>query len=243
MPRTTEPQFFEYLKNLTAAGVSVHAMDRGIGRLSRRPSAPSGRTAGRLSTAGDDLPDPHQLCQVSRLIVPALPVRLTLIGSLITTNAARYRMAAGKTEMLEFGLRRAQGPDGGLSASKYSYVGGCDATSNVLAGKLFHIPVKGTHAHAFVMSFMPKEVANQEEGQEKRKATDDFPTRNLRHKDTDHEEDFVHLCESYRREIAAAIPHVIESQVNDGELAAFIAYALSFPDGFLALIDTYDVSK
>lgn len=164
--------------------------------------------------------------------------------------------------MLEFGLRRAQGPDGGLSASKYSYVGGCDATSNVLAGKLFHIPVKGTHAHAFVMSFMPKEGhdqhSSQDEGHEKkRKATDDFPTRVLKYKDRNHEEhdndanadddrqeeDFVNLCEFYRKEIATVMPHVIESQVNDGEFAAFIAYALSFPDGFLALIDTYDVSK
>lgn len=147
--------------------------------------------------------------------------------------------------MLEFGLRRAQGPDGGLSASKYSYVGGCDATSNVLAGKLFHIPVKGTHAHAFVMSFMPKEVSLLMDGQEgeKRKAIDDLPIRHLRHKDTNEEEDFIQLCESYRREIATTIPHVNESQANDGELAAFIAYALSFPDGFLALIDTYDVSK
>lgn len=55
--------------------------------------------------------------------------------------------------MLEFGLRRSQGIDGGLSASRAAYVGGCDATSNVLAGRLFGIPVRGTHAHSWVMSF------------------------------------------------------------------------------------------
>lgn len=55
--------------------------------------------------------------------------------------------------MLEFGLRRAQGPDGGMSASRYSYMGGFDGTSNVLAGQAFGISVSGTHAHAFVSTY------------------------------------------------------------------------------------------
>lgn len=73
--------------------------------------------------------------------------------TLIATKASRIRESAGDKSILEFGLRRAQGIDGGLTASLAAYVGGCDATSNVLAGKLYGIPVSGTHAHSWIMSF------------------------------------------------------------------------------------------
>jgi nicotinate phosphoribosyltransferase len=73
--------------------------------------------------------------------------------TLIATKAARVCLAAQGDPVLEFGLRRAQGVDGALSASRAAYVGGCAATSNLLAGRLFGIPVKGTHAHSWVMSF------------------------------------------------------------------------------------------
>ena len=73
--------------------------------------------------------------------------------TLVATKAARVCAAAQGDAVLEFGLRRAQGIDGGLTASRAAYVGGCSATSNVLAGRLFGIPVKGTHAHSWVMSF------------------------------------------------------------------------------------------
>ncbi len=73
--------------------------------------------------------------------------------TLIATKSARICTATGGDPVLEFGLRRAQGIDGGLAASRAAYIGGCAATSNVLAGKLFGIPVKGTHAHSWVMSY------------------------------------------------------------------------------------------
>ncbi len=71
--------------------------------------------------------------------------------TLIATKAARLVLAAQGEPVLEFGLRRAQGIDGALSASRAAYIGGCSATSNVLAGRLFDIPVGGTHAHSWVM--------------------------------------------------------------------------------------------
>lgn len=73
--------------------------------------------------------------------------------TLIATKSARICLAAGEEPVLEFGLRRAQGVDGALAASRAAYIGGCAATSNVLAGQIFGIPVKGTHAHSWVMSF------------------------------------------------------------------------------------------
>jgi nicotinate phosphoribosyltransferase len=73
--------------------------------------------------------------------------------TLAATKAARICEAAKGDSVLEFGLRRAQGFDGALAASRAAFIGGCDATSNVLAGKLFGIPVRGTHAHSWVMCF------------------------------------------------------------------------------------------
>lgn len=73
--------------------------------------------------------------------------------SLIATKAARVCLSTQGEPVLEFGLRRAQGVDGALAASRAAYIGGCAATSNVLAGKMFGIPVKGTHAHSWIMSF------------------------------------------------------------------------------------------
>ena len=81
--------------------------------------------------------------------------------TLIATKAARVCEAARGDPVIEFGLRRAQGPDGGLSASRAAYVGGCAGTSNTLAGRRFGIPVRGTHAHSWVMAFDSEREAFQ----------------------------------------------------------------------------------
>ena len=73
--------------------------------------------------------------------------------SLIATKAARVCYAAKGDGVLEFGLRRAQGPDAGIYGARAAMIGGCVGTSNVLAGELFDVPVRGTHAHSWVMSF------------------------------------------------------------------------------------------
>jgi len=73
--------------------------------------------------------------------------------SLIATKAARVCWAAAGDRVLEFGLRRAQGPDAGLYGARAAIIGGCHGTSNVLAGQLFDVPVGGTHAHSWIMSF------------------------------------------------------------------------------------------
>lgn len=80
-------------------------------------------------------------------------LNLINFSTLVATKASRIYQAAGGAPVLEFGLRRAQGVDGALTATRAAYVGGCSATSNVLGGKLFGIPVRGTHAHSWVMSF------------------------------------------------------------------------------------------
>lgn len=73
--------------------------------------------------------------------------------SLIATKASRVVYAAQGDGVMEFGLRRAQGPDAGIYGARAAVIAGCVGTSNVLTGQMFHVPVKGTHAHSWIMSF------------------------------------------------------------------------------------------
>ncbi|MCL2415548.1 MAG: nicotinate phosphoribosyltransferase [Defluviitaleaceae bacterium] len=82
--------------------------------------------------------------------------------TLIATKAARVCHAAGNDAVLEFGLRRAQGPGAGIFGARAAVIGGCVATSNVIAGKKFAIPIRGTHAHSWIMSFSDELTAFRE---------------------------------------------------------------------------------
>lgn len=92
-------------------------------------------------------------------IVEGVVLNYLNFQSLIATKSARVWLAANKGPIMEFGLRRAQGLDGGLSASRAAYIGGAAGTSNALAGRLYGIPVMGTMAHSWVMSFPDEKAA------------------------------------------------------------------------------------
>ncbi len=98
------------------------------------------------------------IVRVSAPMIEAQLVETALLNiinhqTLIATKASRVVQAAQGGGVLEFGLRRAQGPDAGIYGARASIIGGCVATSNVLTGQMYDIPVRGTHAHSWVMSF------------------------------------------------------------------------------------------
>jgi nicotinate phosphoribosyltransferase len=190
-----EAGFFDFLAALDTSRVIVHSLPEGTVVF---PRVPCLRVEGPLA-----------ICQLLETTL----LNLTNFASLMATNACRFRQAAGPdVGLVEFGLRRAQGPDGALSASRYAYVGGFDATSNLSAAMLHGIEARGTHAHSFVSAFTS--------------------FADLRERELDGV-DMVKTSLAHREAMGF-------DSASDSELAAFIAYALAFPDGFLALVDTYD---
>ncbi|XP_023533693.1 nicotinate phosphoribosyltransferase 2-like [Cucurbita pepo subsp. pepo] len=213
LPSSCEDAFYKYLREIDCSDVEVYAISEGSVVF---PKVPLVRVEGPVAV-------------VQLLETPFL--NLINYASLVATNAARHRFVAGKSKLLlEFGLRRAQGPDGGISASKYCYLGGFDATSNVAAGRLFGIPLRGTHSHAFVSSYM---------------SPDEIKDKSLRSSDGSRTcEDFLSAVQMWLNKIQW-LPslHGIFGETNQSELAAFTSYALAFPSDFLALVDTYDVIR
>ncbi|MGL5258613.1 MAG: nicotinate phosphoribosyltransferase [Lachnospiraceae bacterium] len=129
-----DDDFLEYLSNFKFCG-DIYAIPEGSVIFPREP-----------------------LIKVIAPIMEAQLVETAILNiinhqSLIATKASRVCFAAKGNDILEFGLRRAQGPDAGIYGARAAMIGGCVGTSNVLCGQLFDVPVKGTHAHSWIMSF------------------------------------------------------------------------------------------
>ncbi|KAG7362556.1 nicotinate phosphoribosyltransferase [Nitzschia inconspicua] len=190
--------YFEYLLSLDTSQLKVFALSEGTVAFPKIPLIV--------------LEGPLGLCQLLETTL----LNLVNFPSLLATNASRMVLRAHPAPCIEFGLRRAQGPDGAFSASKYAYVGGFVGTSNVQAGKDLGIPIVGTHAHAYVQAFS---------------SLDEVSDLTLFNNNTMQDEPFLQHVLKYRPE---------NRSTNDGELASFVAYACAFPHNCLCLIDTYD---
>mmetsp|Transcript_1822 Transcript_1822/g.2636 ORF Transcript_1822/g.2636 Transcript_1822/m.2636 type:complete len:592 (+) Transcript_1822:105-1880(+) len=229
-----EEEFFTYLSNLDCSEVQLQALDQGCIAFPRVPL---------IVVSG-----PLVVCQLLETTL----LNLVNFPSLLATNAARMVVAArGQHSTIkihnrvpacvEFGLRRAQGPDGGFSASKYCLVGGFVGTSNVLAGKLLGVAISGTQAHAFVQSYTSldevKDMRLKIKSPEGSSSGNGISSGSSNAVEGSTVE-LLQLVLKYRQKLGGDW-----LKTNDGELAAFIAYAIGFPHAFLALIDTYNTIK
>lgn len=250
VPEQTLNDFFSYLRTISASQLRVWAIPEGTVVF---PRVPLVRVEGPLPIA--------QLVETTLLNCINFP-------TLIATKAAHLRLTAGpNVSLLEFGLRRAQGPDGAVTASRYSYLGGFDGTSNVLAGKLYKIPVSGTVAHAYIMSYpatpgciTPSDAASGASGRSPSSAsplapvgTPLCPPHSAASVASKHRPPPVLRPPpppgSVEADVYAAASavcdalvksHALAAAPNKGELRAFCAYAAAFPRGCLVLVDTYD---
>lgn len=190
-----EPEFFDWLQTLDANCLTITGIPDATIVYDKEPL---------LSIHGP-------LAVVQLIETPVL--NFINFATLVCTNAARMKIRAGNNvKCIEFGLRRAQGPNGALTATKYSYMGGFQGTSNVYSGMVHGIPVSGTIAHSFIMSFDSE--ANLD---------------NLHHLDG---VDVKKRAFEIREELDW-------KDTSDTELYSFISYGCSYPDKFLCLIDTF----
>jgi nicotinate phosphoribosyltransferase len=192
--RIEEPEFFEWLQGLDCSCIRV-----------------SGALEGEIVFPDQPLLRLEGPIALLQLIETPL-LNLTNFSTLLATNASRMRLLAGESQCVEFGLRRAQGPNGAMIASKYSYLAGFEGSSNVYSGYLSAIPVSGTQAHSFIMSFEKEE--------------DILHSRILKGVD------LLNKCLTIRDKLGWV-------ETNLGELYAFISFAHAYPDSFSSLIDSY----
>ncbi|XP_061832064.1 nicotinate phosphoribosyltransferase isoform X2 [Nerophis lumbriciformis] len=234
LPPATDAAFFQYLRGLDCSGVTLRAVPEGTVVFARvRGSGlwARGGLKGQNCVVCNVLQEPLMEVAGPLVVVQLLETSLLCLvnyASLVCSNAARFRLASGhKRKLLEMGLRRAQGPDGGLTASRYSYIGGFDMTSNVQAGLLFGVPVSGTMAHSYVTSFTSLEEA--------------LPKTLVAVNGNRDAVDLISLTKSWLGRVCKLLGADPE-KIHDGELAAFLSYAIAYPKNFLPVIDSYSVT-
>ncbi|KAI0980769.1 hypothetical protein GJ496_010873 [Pomphorhynchus laevis] len=207
LPPDVNPMFFTYLQNIKMNDIELYAIAEGSPVFPHTPLIVVYGPIGKV-----------------QLLETAI-INSINYASLVATNAARYRHCTpASVKLSEFGARKAQGPNGALTASKYSYLGGFDSTSNVLAAKLYNIPLSGTLAHSFIMSY---------------RSIEDLGNTVLKNNGICL--DIKSESEKYLAELLSDIPLFLNASTNKGELAAFIAFAIAYPHSFVVVIDTYNV--
>lgn len=138
-----DSNFLEYLENFTFTG-DVYAVPEGT-----------------VVFPGEPILTVKAPIMQAQLVETAI-LNIMNFQTLIATKSAKICYAAKGDSVMEFGLRRAQAPDAGIYGARAAVIGGCSSTSNVLAGKMFDIPVAGTHAHSWVMNFKDEYTAFME---------------------------------------------------------------------------------
>ncbi|SCN61296.1 nicotinate phosphoribosyltransferase, putative [Plasmodium chabaudi chabaudi] len=189
-------EFVDYLKGVNGSRLSIHCMEEGSIVFANEP----------LIT----LEGPLLICQILESAI----LNLINYPTLIATNSMMHKISINQKTLAEFGCRRAQGPDGALSGSRYAYAG-ADFTSNVYASFLYDIPILGTMSHSFILSF---------------KGDQSVPNKYLDN------HDFLSIVNKNKE-----IVHKLYDckNANESELLAFVAFAQINPKMFISLIDTY----